>query len=81
MTATINHIPWAFGKPDLILECEEYELGPHGPDEYRCFVLPTDLRVGTGLDAKINEISHSTQGVGVHASQPIMGQITNHTNR
>ena len=24
-------------------QCEEYELGPDGPDEYRCFVLPTDL--------------------------------------
>jgi peroxiredoxin len=34
---------WAFGEPDLILEAEEYELGPDGPDEYRCFVLPTNL--------------------------------------
>jgi peroxiredoxin len=34
---------WAFGEPDLVLEAEEFTLGPEGPDEYRCFVLPTDL--------------------------------------
>jgi len=35
---------WKLGRePDLLLDCPEYSLGADGPDEYRCFVLPTDL--------------------------------------
>lgn len=34
---------WMLGEPDLVLEGPEYELGPTGDDEYRCFVMPTDL--------------------------------------
>lgn len=34
---------WMMGTPDLILTAEEYEVPATGDDEYRCFVLPTDL--------------------------------------
>jgi hypothetical protein len=35
---------WKNGTPDLVLEMpEEYTIGPEGADEYRCFVIPTDL--------------------------------------
>lgn len=35
---------WMLGKPDLVLTpSEEFELGAAGVDEYRCFVLPSDL--------------------------------------
>lgn len=35
---------WPLGKPDLILTMPEpYELGAQGDDEFRVFVLPTDL--------------------------------------
>lgn len=35
---------WTLGVPDLVLEpAEEYVLGAEGPDEYRCFVLPTSF--------------------------------------
>lgn len=35
---------WKLGRePDLLLDCPEYTLGADGPDEYRCFVIPTDL--------------------------------------
>jgi len=34
---------WMMGEPDLVLTGPDYEVGPTGPDEYRCFVLPTDL--------------------------------------
>lgn len=35
---------WALGEPDLILTMlEPYELGAAGEDEFRVFVLPTDL--------------------------------------
>jgi peroxiredoxin len=34
---------WVFGEPDLVLQGPEYEVSARGPDEYRCFVLPTDL--------------------------------------
>ena len=34
---------WRFGEPDLVLTADAYEVSARGPDEYRCFVLPTDL--------------------------------------
>lgn len=34
---------WALAKPDLVLSAPEYELPPHGDDQFRCFVLPTGL--------------------------------------
>jgi peroxiredoxin len=34
---------WILGQPDLVLTGPEYEVPASGPDEYRCFVLPTDL--------------------------------------
>ncbi len=35
---------WQLGKPDLIAElAKPYLIQPHGPDEYRCFVLPVNL--------------------------------------
>jgi peroxiredoxin len=34
---------WVFGEPDLVLTGPEYDVPASGPDEYRCFVLPTDL--------------------------------------
>ncbi len=35
---------WMLGKPDLILTTPaEFNLGPSGPDTFRCYVLPTDL--------------------------------------
>lgn len=34
---------WILGEPDLVLTGPEYEVPASGPDEYRCFVLPTDL--------------------------------------
>lgn len=35
---------WRLGRvPDAILEIPEYTLGADGPDEYRCFVLPTQF--------------------------------------
>ncbi len=34
---------WMLGEPDLVLEAPEYEVAAEGDDEYRCFVLPTDL--------------------------------------
>jgi hypothetical protein len=36
---------WKLGKPDLILECaEDFKIPASGPDIYRCFVIPTNLR-------------------------------------
>jgi thiol-disulfide isomerase/thioredoxin len=35
---------WMLGKPDLILTVnDDYNVGPSGPDNFRCFVLPTNL--------------------------------------
>jgi thiol-disulfide isomerase/thioredoxin len=35
---------WMLGKPDLILTAkDDYDLGPSGPDSFRCYVLPTNL--------------------------------------
>ncbi len=34
---------WMLGEPDVVLDAGEYDLGPNGPDEYRCFTLPTTL--------------------------------------
>lgn len=34
---------WSLGEPDLILKSEQpFEIPADGPDEYRCFVLPTN---------------------------------------
>jgi hypothetical protein len=36
---------WTLGKPDLVLEMgEEFTVPATGPDIYRCFVIPTNLR-------------------------------------
>jgi hypothetical protein len=36
---------WALGTPDLILEpSEDYQIPAAGPEVYRCFVIPTNLR-------------------------------------
>jgi len=34
---------WIMGEPDLVLTAPEYDVPAKGSDEYRCFVLPTDL--------------------------------------
>lgn len=35
---------WMLGKPDLILTVsEDFQLGPSGPDTFRCYVMPTNL--------------------------------------
>jgi peroxiredoxin/cytochrome c551/c552 len=34
---------WALGKPDLVLDCGEFHLGASGIDNFRCYVLPTNL--------------------------------------
>lgn len=35
---------WSLGPPDLVIEMpEEYEVAAEGEDDYRCFVLPTNL--------------------------------------
>jgi mono/diheme cytochrome c family protein/peroxiredoxin len=35
---------WQLGKPDLILSVsEDFHVGASGPDQFRCFVLPTGL--------------------------------------
>ena len=35
---------WMLGKPDLVLTVkEDFHLGASGPDEFRCYVLPTNL--------------------------------------
>jgi len=37
-------VDWKLGRePDLVLDAPEYTLAAEGPDEYRCFVLPTAL--------------------------------------
>lgn len=35
---------WELGKPDMILETGEMTVGASGPDIFRCFVLPTNLK-------------------------------------
>jgi peroxiredoxin len=36
---------WTMGEPDVVLEMTEpYELAAEGPDEYRHFVIPTNLK-------------------------------------
>ncbi len=32
---------WMLGEPDAVFKAPEFELGPTGADEYRCYVLPT----------------------------------------
>jgi peroxiredoxin len=35
---------WALGTPDLVLTPDEdFQIGPSGPDNFRCYVLPTNL--------------------------------------
>ena len=35
---------WALGKPDLVLTTDDaFNLGPSGPDNFRCYVMPTNL--------------------------------------
>lgn len=35
---------WQIGKPDLVLTVDgDFQVGPSGPDIFRCFVLPTTL--------------------------------------
>jgi peroxiredoxin len=35
---------WSLGEPDLIVEMpEEYVIGPEGEDDYRHFIIPTEL--------------------------------------
>ncbi len=34
---------WALGKPDLILTTGDFQVGPSGPDAFRCYVLPTNM--------------------------------------
>lgn len=47
---------WKLGRePDLVLDAPEYTLGADGPDEYRCFVIPTQLaddRYVTALEVR-----------------------------
>lgn len=36
---------WHRGEPDLVLEVpDDFHIGPAGRDEFRCFVLPTNLK-------------------------------------
>jgi mono/diheme cytochrome c family protein len=35
---------WAYGEPDLIVEMpEEYVIGPEGEDDYRHFIIPSEI--------------------------------------
>src|SRR5262249_8643395 len=35
---------WQLGEPDLVLNVDDdFQIGPGGPDVFRCFVLPTNL--------------------------------------
>ena len=35
---------WVLGKPDLVLTVsDDFQLGPSGPDTFRCYVMPTNL--------------------------------------
>jgi hypothetical protein len=31
------------GEPDAVFKAAEHEVGPDGPDEYRCYVMPTNF--------------------------------------
>jgi hypothetical protein len=43
---------WTLGTPDLILEMtEDFHVPPAGPDLYRCFVIPTNLKRDTYVSA------------------------------
>ncbi|WP_165219985.1 monooxygenase [Aquisphaera insulae] len=43
---------WALGTPDMILEMTEpFEVPASGPDLYRCFVIPTNLRRDLAISA------------------------------
>jgi hypothetical protein len=46
---------WTLGTPDLVLQMpEEFEVPATGPDLYRCFVIPTNLR----RDALISAVEY-----------------------
>ena len=46
---------WTLGTPDLVLEMpEEFQIPATGPDIYRCFVIPTNLR----RDAYISAVEY-----------------------
>ena len=43
---------WALGTPDLVLEMgEDFTVPATGPDLYRCFVIPTNLRRDASISA------------------------------
>jgi hypothetical protein len=43
---------WTLGTPDLVLEmAEEFQVPASGPDLYRCFVIPTNLRRDVAVSA------------------------------
>ena len=43
---------WTLGKPDLVIEmAEDFHVPAAGPDLYRCFVIPTNLRRDTYISA------------------------------
>ena len=43
---------WTLGTPDLVLEMnEDFHIPATGPDIYRCFVIPTNLRRDTYISA------------------------------
>src|SRR3954453_19243666 len=43
---------WALGTPDLVLEMgEDFAVPASGPDLYRCFVIPTNLRRDVSISA------------------------------
>src|SRR5262249_27461398 len=47
---------WQLGEPDLVLTMDDdFQIGPSGPDVFRCFVLPTSLtedRYVTAMELK-----------------------------
>jgi hypothetical protein len=46
---------WTLGTPDLVLQMsEDFEIPATGPDLYRCFVIPTNLR----RDAMISAVEY-----------------------
>ena len=43
---------WTLGTPDLVLEMtEDFQVPASGPDLYRCFVIPTNLRKEVAVSA------------------------------
>jgi hypothetical protein len=51
-TPRVWNSDWPLGPPDLVLTvAEPYNVGPSGPDEYRVFVLPSNLTAGRWIAA------------------------------